>query len=67
MAIDVNWRYRWFLDRQPSEAAFEATTCTPKRQQLDEHGLSRAFFDAVVRGLDGRLVQRAFFGRWDVE
>ena len=48
-AIDVNLLYRWFLDMQPSEAAFDATTFTHNRQRLDKHGLSRAFFDAVVR------------------
>jgi len=47
-AIDVNLLYRWFLDMQPSEEAFDATTFTHNRQRLDEHGLTRTFFDAVV-------------------
>ncbi len=48
-AIDVNLLYRWFLDMSPSEEAFDATTFTHNRGRLDEHGLSRAFFDAVVQ------------------
>lgn len=67
--IDVNLMYRWFLDLQPSEEAFDATTFTKNRQRLDEHGLTRSFFDAVVaealtRGLcsehfsvDGTLIE----------
>lgn len=46
--IDVNLMFRWFLDLQPSEDAFDATTFTHNRQRLDDHGLTRAFFDAVV-------------------
>ena len=47
-AIDVNLLYRWFLDMHPSEEAFDATTFTKNRQRLDDHGLAKAFFDAVV-------------------
>lgn len=46
--IDVNLLYRWFLDLLPSEDAFDATTFTKNRQRLEEHGLTKAFFDAVV-------------------
>ena len=46
--IDVNLLFRWFLDLQPSEEAFDATTFTHNRKRLDNHGLTRAFFDAVV-------------------
>jgi transposase len=46
--IDVNLLYRWFLDMQPSEDAFDATAFTKNRPRLDEHGLAKAFFDAVV-------------------
>ena len=41
--------FRWFLDLQPSEEAFDATTFTHNRQRLDDHGLTRSFFAAVVR------------------
>lgn len=47
-AIDVNLLYRWFLDMQPSEAAFDATTFTKNRQRLDDHDLTRSFFAAVA-------------------
>jgi transposase len=48
-AIDVNLLYRWFLDMQPSEDAFDATTFTKNRTRLEENGLTKAFFDAIVR------------------
>jgi transposase len=46
--IDLNLLFRWFLDLQPSEDAFDATTFTKNRQRLETHGLAKAFFDAVV-------------------
>ena len=46
--IDLNLLYRWFLDMQPSDEAFDATTFTKNRQRLETHGLTNAFFDAVV-------------------
>lgn len=46
--IDLNLLFRWFLDMQPSEDAFDATTFTKNRQRLETHGLAKAFFDAVV-------------------
>jgi transposase len=67
--IDLNLLFRWFLDMQPSEEAFDATTFSKNRQRLEEHGLAKAFFDAVVaealtRGLcsehfsvDGTLIE----------
>lgn len=45
--IDLNLLYRWFLDMQPSDVAFDATTFTKNRQRLETHGLTNAFFDAV--------------------
>jgi len=47
-AIDMNLLFRWFLDLQPSEAAFDPTTFTKNRQRLDAHDLTRSFFAAVV-------------------
>jgi len=46
--IDLNLLYRWFLDMRPSEEAFDATTFTKNRQRLEDHGLTKAFFEAVV-------------------
>jgi hypothetical protein len=47
--IDVNLMYRWFLDMRPSEDVFDATTFNKNRQRLEDHGLTKAFFDAVVK------------------
>jgi IS5 family transposase len=46
--IDLNLLFRWFLDLQPSEDAFDASTFSKNRQRLETHGLTQAFFDAVV-------------------
>lgn len=46
--IDLNLLFRWFLGMHPSEEAFDATTFTKNRQRLEEHGLAKAFFEAVV-------------------
>jgi transposase len=46
--IDLNLLFRWFLDMQPSDQAFDATTFTKNRKRLETHGLTNAFFDAVV-------------------
>src|SRR5947209_5992951 len=46
--IDTDLLFRWFLDLQPSEEAFDATTLTHNRKRLDDHGLTKSFFDAVV-------------------
>lgn len=47
-AIDVNLLYRWFLDLQPGDDAFDPTVFTKNRKRLDEHDLTRRFFEAVV-------------------
>lgn len=46
--IDTDLLFRWFLDLRPSEEAFDATAFTHNRKRLDDHGLTAAFFDAVV-------------------
>jgi transposase len=47
--IDTDLLFRWFLDLQPSEDAFDATAFTHNRRRLDDHDLTRTFFAAVVR------------------
>lgn len=47
--IDTDLLFRWFLDLQPSDDAFDATTFTHNRKRLDDHRLTATFFDAVVR------------------
>jgi transposase len=46
--IDTDLLFRWFLDLQPSDTAFDPTTFTHNRARLDEHDLTCAFFAAVV-------------------
>src|SRR5262245_58314894 len=46
--IDTDLLFRWFLDLQPSEEMFDATTFTHNRRRLDEQDLTRSFFTAVV-------------------
>ena len=52
---------RWFVDRQPSEEAFDATPFTPNRNRLDDHGLTQSFFDAVVAEAIAADWCRAYF------
>src|SRR5262245_63935363 len=47
--IDTDLLFRWFLDLQPSDDAFDATTFSHNRARLEEHNLTREFFAAVVR------------------
>lgn len=47
--IDTDLLFRWFLDMSPEDAAFDATTFTHNRPRLDQHGLTAAFFDAVLQ------------------
>jgi transposase len=46
--IETDLLFRWFLDMQPGDDAFDSTTFTHNRQRLDTHGLTKAFFAAVV-------------------
>ena len=46
--IDTDLLFRWFLDLQPSDDAFDATTFTHNRSRLDDHDLTQTFFAAVV-------------------
>ena len=46
--IDTDLLFRWFLDLQPSEEAFDHAVFSHNRKRLDGGGLARAFFDAVV-------------------
>jgi transposase len=46
--IDTDLLFRWFLDMSPEEPAFDATAFVHNRPRLDEHGLTAAFFQAVL-------------------
>jgi transposase len=47
--IDTDLLFRWFLGMTPDDPAFDATTFTHNRPRLDAHGLTAAFFDAVLQ------------------
>lgn len=54
--------FRWFLDMQPDEATFDPTVFTHNRDRLDSHGLTRKFFDSVVRqAIDAGLTSDEHF------
>jgi transposase len=46
--LQTDLLFRWFLDMQPSEEAFDHAVFTHNRPRLDEHDLTRKFFDTVV-------------------
>jgi len=46
--IDTDLLFRWFLDRQPGDAALDPTTFAHNRERPDAHGRTTAFFAAVV-------------------
>jgi transposase len=46
--IDTDLLFRWFLDLDPSDDVFDATTFTHNRKRLDDHDLTKTFFAAVV-------------------
>jgi transposase len=46
--LQTDLLFRWFLDMQPSEDAFDHAVFTHNRARLDDHGLTKKFFDAVV-------------------
>jgi len=47
--IDTDLLFRWFLDMDPAENAFDQTAFTHNRPRLEKHGLVAAFFEGVVR------------------
>ena len=47
--IDTDLLFRWCLDLSPEDPAFDATTFSHNRPRLDEHGLTAAFFQAVLQ------------------
>ena len=47
--IDTDLLFRWFLDMDPAEEAFDATAFTHNRPRLEKHGIVATFFDGVVR------------------
>lgn len=60
--IETDLLFRWFLNMDPAEEAFDATAFTHNRERLEAHGIVGAFFDGVVqRALDaGQLSEEHF-------
>mgnify|MGYP005861317567 CR=1 FL=1 len=46
--IDTDLLFRWFCGLDPAQAVFDATAFTHNRPRLDRHGVTAAFFGAVV-------------------
>lgn len=54
--IDTDLLFRWFLDMNPEESAFDATVLTHNRPRMEQHGIISAFFDGVLReAIEGGL------------
>jgi len=47
--ITTDLLFRWFLDMDPAEPAFDATAFTHNRPRLDQSGITAAFFGGTVR------------------
>ena len=47
--IGTDLLFRWFLDMDPAEPAFDATAFTHNRPRLDKFGITQAFFGSTVR------------------
>lgn len=54
--LDTDLLFRWFCGMDPAQPVFDATAFTHNRPRLDAHGITGAFFAAVVRqALDAGL------------
>jgi transposase len=59
--LQTDLLFRWFLDMQPSEEAFDHAVFAHNRVRLDEHDLTKKFFDAVVsEALTAKLCSEHF-------
>ena len=47
--LEYHLLFRWFLDMDPEEPAFDASTFSKNRERLLAHAVAPRFFDAVVR------------------
>jgi transposase len=60
--LDTDLLFRWFCGLDPAEPVFDATAFTHNRPRLDEHGITGAFFEAVVgRAIDSGLASDEHF------
>ena len=47
--LEYNLLFRWFLEMDPEEPAFDASTFSKNRERLLQQAVAPQFFDAVVR------------------
>jgi IS5 family transposase len=47
--LDTDLLFRWFCGMDPASPVFDATAFAHNRPRLDAHGITAAFFDAVVQ------------------
>ena len=60
--IDTDLLFRWFCGLDPAQPVFDATAFTHNRPRLDAHGITSAFFGAVVkRAVDAGLTSDEHF------
>lgn len=60
--IDTDLLFRWFLDMDPAQDAFDATAFTHNRPRLDACGITAAFFAGTVRrAIDEGLASEEHF------
>lgn len=60
--LEYNFLFRWFLDMEPDEEAFDASTFSKNRMRLIEHEVGQAFLASVVEGAQlRRLVSSEHF------
>jgi len=47
----INWNvlFRWFVDLEPDDPVWDATTFTKNRNRFAQEGLVQAFFDGIVK------------------
>lgn len=48
-ALEYNLLYRWFLDMDMDEPAFDHSTFSQNRERLMEHEIGHRFFEGIVR------------------
>lgn len=60
--LDTDLLFRWFCGLDPAETMFDPTAFTHNRPRLDQHGITSAFFAAVVkRAIDSGLASDEHF------
>jgi len=60
--LDTDLLFRWFCGMDPQEDVFDATAFTHNRKRMEDRGIIKAFFNAVVkRGIDKEMTSDEHF------